>query len=55
MNNDDWIDNSKFRAKAEATYFVGDMEKIASDLDVDSAWFIEEVIKNIHKLIGDKK
>ena len=44
-----WLDEAKERAKYEAEGFIYDMRKLADEMNIESNWFIEEVIKNIHK------
>lgn len=43
-----WLKEAKEIAKWQAESFLSDMEKIASEENIDSEWFISEVIKNIH-------
>lgn len=47
-----WLKNIKMRAKFEAKLFIEDMTEIADSENIDSKWFIEEVIQNIRKEIG---
>lgn len=46
----DWLTDAKERAKSEAEDFIEYMNCIASELNIEPIWFIEEVVKNIHKL-----
>lgn len=41
---------AKDRVKSEAGCFIENMKDIAEEEKVDSIWFIEEVIKNVHNL-----
>ena len=45
-----WLTEAKVRAKEEAEWFVENMQDIAEFEDIDKEWFLEEVIKNIHKI-----
>lgn len=45
-----WLKDVKDRAKTEAECFVEDMKRIAEKENLDSVWFIEEVVKNIHTI-----
>ena len=50
MIEEKWITEAKERAKEEAEQFVENMQYIAELEDIDEEWFIEEVVKNIHKI-----
>ena len=44
-----WLKEAKDLARKEADDFVEHMRDIADSIDVDDTWFIEEVVKNIHR------
>ena len=46
----DWLKDAKDTAKEEAQSFIDNMYKIADSKDLEKEWFLEEVIKNIHKI-----
>lgn len=45
-----WLKDAKELARSEAEDFIKDMTDIASKYDLEPEWFIEEVVKNIHRL-----
>ena len=45
-----WIKEAKERAKAEAEFFVESMVEIADEMNIERTWFVEEVVKHIHKI-----
>lgn len=45
-----WLKEAKDRAKVEAECFIECMRSIAEEENIDTIWFIDEVIKNIHNL-----
>ncbi len=45
-----WLKDAKEQAQNEAENFVQDMRDIAERNNIEPEWFIEEVIKNIHKI-----
>jgi hypothetical protein len=49
-----WLEDAKKIAKSEAEDFIENMNYLADSKNLDREWFIEEVVKNIHKLKGDK-
>lgn len=48
-----WLKDAKELAKSEAEYFVENLKDIADANNLDAEWFVEEVIKNIHKIKGN--
>ncbi len=46
---EEWLHQAKIRAETEAKLFVDEMQLVAEANDLDFEWFIEEVVKNIHK------
>lgn len=49
---EDWLKDAKELAKSEAEYFIENLTDVANANDLDAEWFVEEVIKNIHKIKG---
>ena len=49
---EDWLKNAKELAKFEAECFVKNLTDVADANDLDAEWFVEEVLKNIHKIKG---
>ncbi|WP_155834546.1 hypothetical protein [Butyrivibrio sp. FC2001] len=45
-----WLKDAKVQAQNEAENFVRDMQYIAEQNNIEPEWFIEEVVKNIHKI-----
>lgn len=45
-----WLKDAKAQAQNEAENFVQDMRYVAEQNNLEPDWFIEEVIKNIHKI-----
>ena len=45
-----WLKDAKVQAQNEAENFVRDMRYIAEQNNIEPEWFIEEVVKNIHKI-----
>lgn len=52
QSEEKWLTEAKKRAKDEAEYFVEEMYRIAETNDIESEWFINEVVKHIHELKG---
>lgn len=50
---DKWLKEAKERAEEEAKDFIENMHLTADSLDIERDWFIDEVVKSIHKLKGD--
>ena len=48
-----WLKEAEEIAKSEAADFIENMNKVASDHDLEPEWFIEEVVKNINNLKGE--
>ena len=48
MNNSDWLADAKKRAKELAANVYDDMIYMADEINVDSEWFAEEVIKYLN-------
>ncbi|MCR5773166.1 MAG: hypothetical protein K6G87_18245 [Butyrivibrio sp.] len=46
-----WLRDAKKQAQSEAECFVQDMQYIAEQNNIEPEWFIEEVVKNIHKIM----
>ncbi len=49
-----WLKEAKEIAKSEAMNFVENMKSIADEKDLEPEWFLEEVVKNIHRIKGEK-
>ena len=47
-----WVKEAKEIAESEAKDFIESMNSIAEEKDLEPEWFLEEVIKNIHRLKG---
>ena len=47
---EDWLKDAKELAKSEAEYFVESLIGIANTNNLDTEWFVAEVVKNIHKI-----
>ena len=47
---EDWLKDAKELAKSEAEYFVESLIGIAHTNNLDTEWFVAEVVKNIHKI-----
>lgn len=45
-----WLKDAKELARSEAEDFIRDMTNLACKYDLESEWFIEEVVKNIHQI-----
>ena len=45
-----WLKDAKKLAQSEAKYIVDSMKDMAIEHDLEAEWFIEEVVKNIHKI-----
>ena len=45
-----WLVDAKDRAKREAEEIVENLREIAFTESLDDEWFVEEVVKNIHRL-----
>lgn len=45
-----WLSDAKQVAKDEAEEFVHTMKMLASHYNLESEWFIDEVLKNINQL-----
>ena len=50
----DWLKDAKDTAKEEAESFIENMYEIADSKDLEREWFLEEVVKNIHKIKSEK-
>ena len=48
-----WLKEAEEIPKSEAADFIENMNKVASDHDLEPEWFIEEVVKNINNLKGE--
>lgn len=55
MQDEKWLIEAKQTAKEQAEDFVSYMKTIADEKNLEPEWFIEEVLKNIHKLKGKAK
>jgi len=47
---EDWLKDAKELAKSEAEYIVKNLIDVANTNNLDAEWFVEEVVKNIHKI-----
>lgn len=50
---EDWLKDAKELEKSEAEYFVKNLIDVANKNNLDAEWFVEKVIKNIHKIKGN--
>ncbi len=51
---DNWLEEAKEVAASEARRIIEELTDVANEKDLEPEWFIEEVVKNIHKLKGEK-
>lgn len=49
-----WIHEAKEQAKMRAKCFIEDCFEEADELQVERIWFLEEAIKNVHRLKEDR-
>lgn len=47
---ENWLEEAKQAAKEEAEEYVSYLINEAERRDIESWWYIEEVVKNIHKI-----
>ncbi len=50
-----WLKEAKEIAGSEAKDFIENMNSIAEEKDLEPEWFLEEVIKNIHRFKGEQQ